>query len=97
MPLPLAPIASVALRYGLRYGMVAVAAYALSQRSRTPLRRDQRSEDAMDELGEGVAFRRDGEQVNGGARLKRTIRVGTAGPGVEIDASALGRLRFRRV
>lgn len=97
MPVPLAPLASLALRYGLRYGAVAIMAYAISHRSRTPLRRDQRGEDAMDDLHEGVHFRRDDDQVNGGARLKRTIRVGHGGPGVEIDASALGRLRVRRV
>ncbi|RBO52567.1 hypothetical protein DSD19_14025 [Rhodovulum sp. BSW8] len=96
MPLPLAPIATVALRYGLRYGAVALAAYALSK-SRDGLRRDQRTEDAMDELGEGLTFRRDQEQVNGAARMRRTFRMGTAGPGVEIDASAFGRLRVRRV
>ena len=42
-------------------------------------------------------MRRDGEQVIGAGRLKRTIRLGTTGPGVEIDATALGRIRFRRV
>ncbi|MBN2907433.1 MAG: hypothetical protein JXJ18_12050 [Rhodobacteraceae bacterium] len=92
MPLPLGPIAGVALRYGA----MAVVAYALT-RSRDAVRRDQRTEDAMDELGEGVSFRRDDEQMNGAARLRRTIRVGPTGPGVEIDASALGRLRVRRV
>ncbi|TCP39792.1 hypothetical protein [Rhodovulum marinum] len=92
MPLPLAPIAATALRMGA----VAVVVYAIRS-LREPLHRDQRAEDAMDELGEGLAFRRDAEQVNGGARLKRTIRVGESGPGVEIDASALGRVRFRRV
>ncbi|NDK35037.1 hypothetical protein [Rhodovulum sulfidophilum] len=96
MPLPLAPIATVALRYGLRYGAVALAAYALSK-SQNGLRRDQRNEDAMDELGEGLAFRRDQEQVSGGARMRRTFRLGDTGPGVEIDASALGRLRVRRL
>lgn len=92
MPLPLAPIAATALRMGA----VALALYAIRS-IREPLHRDQRAEDAMDDLGEGLAFRRDGEQLNGGARLKRTIRVGETGPGIEIDASALGRLRFRRV
>ncbi|MEL6519200.1 MAG: hypothetical protein AAFR34_00915 [Pseudomonadota bacterium] len=92
MPLPLAPIAGVALRYGA----VAVATYALSRKmEQAP--RDQRSEDAMDDVPEGVGMRRDGEQVNGAGRLKRTIRLGTTGPGVEIDATALGRIRFRRV
>ena len=46
---------------------------------------------------EGLGMRRDGEQVIGAGRLKRTIRLGTTGPGVEIDATALGRIRFRRV
>lgn len=92
MPLPLAPIATTALRMGA----MAVLVYAVRS-LREPLHRDQRAEDAMDDLGEGVAFRRDDEQVNGAARLKRVVRVGQSGPGIEIDASALGRLRLRRV
>lgn len=94
MALPLAPIAGVALRYGA----VALAAYVMTRqvgRSRT----DQRAEDAMDDLPEGLhAHRpRDRDQVNGAARFRRVIRVGLHGPGVEIDASMLGRIRFRRV
>lgn len=92
MPLPLAPIAGVALRYGA----VAVATYALTRRVEIAPR-DQRGEDAMDDVPEGVGLRRDGEQVNGAGRLKRTIRFGSTGPGVEIDATALGRIRVRRV
>lgn len=92
MPLPLAPIATTALRVGL----MALAAYTVSQMRETA-RRDQRGEDAMDDLHEGLYFRRDEDQFNGTARLKRVVRVGQNGPGVEIDASALGRLRFRRV
>ena len=92
MPLPLAPIAGIAVRYGA----VAIATYALTRKvDRAP--RDQRSEDAMDDVAEGVGLRREGEQVNGSGRLKRTIRLGSQGPGVEIDATALGRIRFRRV
>lgn len=95
MPLPLAPIAGVALRYGA----LALTAYAITQirENRTPARRDQRTEDAMDDCGEGIHLRRDPEQMNATARLRRTIRIGTHGPGVEIDATALGRLRLRRV
>lgn len=94
MALPLAPIAGVALRYGA----VALAAYVMTRqvgRSRT----DQRAEDAMDELPEGLHAHRphDRDQVNGAARFRRVIRVGQHGPGVEIDASMLGRIRFRRV
>ena len=92
MPLPLAPVAGLALRYGA----VALATYALA-RSATPVRRDQRHEDAMDEMEEGLGFRRDSDQVNGGGRVRRVIRVGPSGPGIEIDATALGRIRVRRV
>jgi hypothetical protein len=94
MALPIAPIAAVALRYGV----VALAAYALTRQAGRG-RIDQRAEDAMDELPEGVTAQRpqDREQMNGSFRIRRTIRLGHAGPGFEIDASALGRLRFRRV
>ena len=92
MALPLAPVATVALRYGA----VALATYALTRRiDRAP--RDQRAEDAFDDTAEGAALRREPGQVNGAARMKRTIRLGTSGPGIEIDASALGRIRMRRV
>ena len=94
MALPLAPIAGVALRYGA----VALAAYVLTRevgRGRV----DQRAEDAMDELPEGVTAHRphDRDQINGAARMRRTIRLGHAGPGIEVDFSGFGRLRFRRL
>ncbi|MBD3676968.1 MAG: hypothetical protein HUJ27_01035 [Rhodobacteraceae bacterium] len=92
MALPLAPIAGIALRYGA----VALAAYAVT-RSFEPGRRDQRGEDAMDSLDEGLTFRRDPEQVNVTRRFHRVIRLGESGPGLEIDATALGRIRFRKV
>ncbi len=94
MALPLAPIAGVALRYGA----VALAAYVVTRgihRGHT----DQRAEDAMDEIAEGLTAHRprDREQVNGAARFRRVVRLGTVGPGVEIDITALGRMKFRRV
>lgn len=94
MALPLAPIAGVALRYGA----VALAAYALSRKigmSQT----DQRSEDALDRVPEGVnAHRpRDRDQMNASARFRRVVRLGVDGRGVEIDATALGRIRFRKI
>jgi len=94
MALPLAPIAGIALRYGA----VALATYALS-RQVTRGRIDQRAEDAMDDLPEGLTAHRplDRDQVSGTARMKRVIRLGSSGPGIEIDATAFGRIRFRRV
>jgi hypothetical protein len=92
MPLPLAPIAG----FALRYGVVAVAAYAASRR----LERghfDQRAEDAMDDVNEGVTYRREREQMNSTARFRRVVRVGKDGSGLEIDITALGRVRIRKV
>ena len=94
MALPLVPIAGVALRYGA----VALAAYVVTRgihRGHT----DQRAEDAMDEVPEGLSAHRprDRDQVNGAARFRRVIRVGPTGPGVEIDITALGRMTFRRI
>jgi hypothetical protein len=85
MALPLAPIAVLAAKYGA----VALAGFTLVRHIQ-PGRTDQRVEDAFDDLD-------DREQMNGGVRFRRVVRFGTGGPGFEIDASALGRLRMRRV
>jgi len=92
MPLPLAPIAGLAVRYGA----VAAATYALA-RSVERGRRDQHAEDALDELDEGLTLRREADQANATGRFHRVVRLGQAGPGVEIDISVLGRVRIRRV
>lgn len=56
-------------------------------------------EDTLDTVDEGVSVRKmDGNrQVNGAVRWKRVVRFGADGPGIEIDASALGRVRWRKV
>ena len=94
MPLPLAPMAVVAAKYGA----VALAGFALARQVQAG-RLDQRGEDALDDVDEGISLHRprDREQVNGAARFRRVIRLGTNGPGIEIDATALGRLKMRRV
>ena len=92
MPLPLAPIAGIALRYGA----VAVATYALTRRIRR-CHFDQRAEDAMDDVNEGLTLRRDADQLNGTSRFKRRVRLGATGPGIEIDVTALGRIRLRKI
>lgn len=94
MALPLAPVAVMAAKYGA----VALAGLALARQLQAG-RTDQRAEDALDDLPEGVATHRprDRDQINGSARFRRVIRIGTSGPGVELDLTALGRIRFRRV
>jgi len=93
MPLPLAPIAAVALRYGT----VAVLAYSAARKiHKAPIR--QVDEDALDSVEEGVGanFSRVRSQMNTTARWRRILRL-KGGAGVEIDAAALGRIRVRKV
>lgn len=92
MPLPLAPIAG----FAIRYGALAVAAYGLRRALRKG-RTDQRAEDALDDMDEGLAVHRpkDRGQTNAAARFRRVVRFGRTA--VEIDAAALGRFRLRKV
>lgn len=92
MPLPLAPIAGIALRYGT----VALATYAVTRKVSNG-RRDQRAEDALDDLEEGLSLRREAGQTSSTGRFKRKIRLGENGPGVEIDITALGRIKIRKL
>lgn len=97
MPLPLAPILPLALRVG------AVAAVGLAARrwvlARShPGRTDQRAEDALDDLGEGLSLHRpadraDDRQTNASARMRRVIRF--RGRVWELDAGLVARLRLR--
>lgn len=90
MPLPLALTA-------LRYLAVTAAVYAVARAWHQP-RRDQRLEDAMDELPEGLGLTRDPDRsLRAAGRLRRVVRVGTDGPGLDIDVTGLARLRLRRV
>jgi hypothetical protein len=92
MPLPLAPVASLALRYAA----VAGAAYLVTRRLERG-RLSQPVEDEMDETPEGVTARREAGQMNGTARMKRTFRFRHGGPGLSVDATLLGRVRVERV
>ena len=92
MALPLAPVALVAIRYGT----VAVATYAFARQIERG-RRDQRAEDALDDIPEGVTLRRDGRQTNATGRYRRVLRLKTGGPGVEIDFTSITRFSIRKV
>ena len=97
MPLPLAPL----LPLVLRVGVVATTTFALTrlvQSSTHPGRTDQRAEDALDELGEGLSLHRPADraedrQTNATARLRRVIRF--RGRSFEVDAGLMARLRLR--
>ena len=92
MPLPLAPVAGVALRLGVP----ALIAWAVARALRKG-RTDQRAEDALDEMDEGLALHRpaDRGQTNAAARFRRVIRWRETG--VEIDAGFLARFRIRKL
>ncbi len=97
MPLPLSPL----LPLVLRVGVVATTTFALTrlvQSSTHPGRTDQRAEDALDELGEGLSLHRPADsaedrQTNATARLRRVIRF--RGRSFEVDAGLMARLRLR--
>ena len=100
MPLPLAPLLPLALRLGA----VATTTYALSRwvRARThPGRTDQRAEDALDDLGEGLATHQPPDRAGEGVsqtsttgRLVRVIHLG--GRRFEVDAAFIARFRVRK-
>jgi len=92
----LSPLAWTAIRLG---AVAAVTLYAARGRVSDP--KDPHHEAVLDDLPEGMEarpHRAEAEQgLHGHGRFRRTIRLRTGGPGVEIAAAALGRLRFRRV
>ena len=92
MPLPLAPIATIAIRYGT----VAFATYALASKVERG-RRDQHAEDALDALDEGASLRREPGQTNATTRFRRVIRLGPDRPGIEVDFTSISRFRIRRI
>lgn len=100
MPLPLAPLVPLAIRLGA----VAAVGWAMKRamtRNVQVGRTDQRAEDALDDLGEGVAMHHPVDRVDNGtsqtnatARLRRTLRWGDKG--IEIDAGVMARFRLRK-
>ena len=91
MPLPLVPLA-------LGLGGAALAGWAAARRA-APARIDQRAEDALDEMPEGLATRRatdDRGQSNATWRLKRTLTL-PGGRRYEIDTALLARFRMTKV
>ena len=92
MALPITPIAAAALRYGA----VAALAYAVARRAR-PRRIAPEVEAEMDVLPEGLHVGHAPGQMNATARWRRRLRLGAGGPGMEIEAGGIARLRVRRL
>lgn len=97
-----APIAISPLVWkAAQLGSVAAITWYVSRRKRDPEPRDIWREQALNDVSEGVeadTVRHDGEvRTDIAGRIRRTVRMGVSGPGVEIDGTLLGRLRFRRV
>lgn len=95
MPLPLAPLVPIALRLGAVLAVGLAAKQALAAR-RWPGRTDQRAEEALDDLDEGVTTHspKDAEgQRNASLRIRRTIRF--RGKTYEFDAGVLARFRLK--
>jgi hypothetical protein len=99
MPLPLAPLLPLALRLGA-VTAAGLAVRSLVRKSSFPGRTDQRAEDALDDLGEGLSLHRPADragaevsQTNATARVVRVIRLG--GRSWELDAGLLARVRLR--
>ncbi|WP_208347881.1 hypothetical protein [Pseudaestuariivita rosea] len=88
MALPLAPIAS--------YGLLIAATYVMA-RNFPKLPRNQRVEDALDVVDEGIGLARDEDQVNASGRIKRRYFPTGQALGFEIDAAFLARLRIKRI
>ncbi len=95
-PIAKSPLIWTALRYG---AVMAIAAYAARPKGSQP--KDPYRERVLDELPEGVhahSHSAEAERAaHGHTRFRRTLRFGANRPGIEIDLTALGRLRFRRV
>lgn len=96
MPLPLAPLVPLALRFGAVAAIGYAAKRVISARTHIG-RTDQRAEEALDDLGEGLSThspRDTSGQHNASLRFRRIIRF--RGASYELDASLMSRLRLRK-
>ena len=97
MPLPLAPLLPLALRIGA-VAAVGLAARRLVAAHTWPGRTDQRAEDALNDLAEGVTTHAPKDthgQRNATLRLRRKIRF--RGKTYDVDAGLLARFRMKEI
>jgi hypothetical protein len=95
MPAPIMPVVWTVARVG---ALAAVAVYVNKRRVSQP--KHVFREAALDDVPEGLdvsSHRAEGETaVNGTGRWRRVVRFPN-GSGLEVDASMLGRIRFRKI
>ena len=94
--MPTSPVLPLMLRLGA-VAAVGYLAQRLILRHGVVGRTDQRAEEALDDLDDGLAAHRPPDspgQRNTSFRLRRTLTLGTRR--FEIDASAIARLRLRK-
>jgi len=100
MAAPLVIAAPAALKLAGWTAAGAVALYAVA-RARGDRPRPAHEEQAFDDVAHGVSVdaSRDTDRSRADLRAgwRGALRLGPGGPGVEVDASALARLRLRRV
>lgn len=96
MPLPLAPVAVIALRVSA-VALTTWAAKRALTRAMQPGRRDQHLEDALDALPEGLTRHSTPSDATerGTARLERRFRIGRTE--WHLDAAIIARLRLKKV
>ena len=95
-PIALGPIAWKAAQIGV----VAALGYYAARRQRPPGPRDIWRETALNDLDEGLeteAARSANEaRLAASGKIRRGVRLGANGPGIEIEFASLNRLRLRR-
>ncbi|WP_138468945.1 hypothetical protein [Poseidonocella sp. HB161398] len=92
LALPLSPIFWTIFRYALIAGLAAAAA-----RRADPVPRDQRVEDVLDSLDDGLRLRRDEDTTRIAAKAGHSLRLGPNGPGLRMEFAGLGRLKLHRL
>ncbi len=96
MPVPLAPIAG----FALRYGAVALIGATIAKRSlKTKAEKDVYKETVMDAVPNGAEAHRideeEGVQLEGSHGHRQRIWIGNRG--IEFDSRILARLRIRKI
>lgn len=97
-----APIALSPLAWKLaQWGAVAALGYYAARRHREARPRDLWRETVLNDIDEGLETEAtrtpDEARLAAAGKFRRGFRLGTDGPGLELEFASLSRLRFRRI